>query len=47
MNPHGRVPVIDNDGTVVWEAQTILRYLAARYSRGRFWTDDPGERSQQ
>ena len=33
MNPHGRVPVIDDDGTVVWESQTILRYLAAKYAR--------------
>ena len=24
----------------------ILRYLAAKYGRGRFWSDDPGERSQ-
>jgi glutathione S-transferase len=46
MNPHGKVPVIDDDGTVVWESQTILRYLAARYGRGRFWSDDPGERSR-
>jgi glutathione S-transferase len=23
MNPHGRAPVIDDDGTVVWESQTI------------------------
>jgi len=47
MNPHGRVPVIDDDGTIVWESQTILRYLAARYGRGTaFWSDDPGERSQ-
>ena len=45
MNPHGRVPVIDDDGTVVWESQTILRYLAAKYGRGRFWSDDPGDRS--
>src|SRR5260370_31517616 len=30
MNPHGRVPVIDDGGTVVWESQTILRYLAAK-----------------
>ena len=45
MNPHGRVPVIDDDGTVVWESQTILRYVAATYGRGRFWSDDPGERS--
>jgi glutathione S-transferase len=46
MNPHGKVPVIDDDGTVVWESQTILRYLAARYGRGRFWADDAGERAR-
>jgi glutathione S-transferase len=45
MNPHGRVPVIDDDGVIVWESQTILRYLAAKYARGRFWSDDPAERS--
>lgn len=45
MNPHGRVPVIDDDGVIVWESQTILRYLAAKYGRGRFWSDDPAERS--
>lgn len=42
-NPHGRVPVIDDGGTVVWESHAILRYLAAR--AGRFWPDDPGTRS--
>lgn len=47
MNPHGRVPVIkDDDGTVAWESHSILRYLAARYGRLRFWDDDPGKRSQ-
>ena len=45
MNPHGRVPVIDHDGIIVWESQTILRYLAAKYAEGRFWSDNPGERS--
>jgi glutathione S-transferase len=45
MNPHGRVPVIDDAGSVVWESQTILRYLAAKYGHGRFWSDDPAERS--
>jgi glutathione S-transferase len=44
MNPHGRVPVIDEDGTVVWESHAILRYLAAR--DGRLWPADPAERSQ-
>jgi glutathione S-transferase len=45
MNPHGRVPVIDDDGTIVWESHSILRYLAARYGRGSFWSDDAAERS--
>ncbi|HEY1449302.1 MAG TPA: glutathione S-transferase family protein, partial [Caulobacteraceae bacterium] len=33
-NPHGRIPVIDDDGVVVWESNAIVRYLAARYSPG-------------
>lgn len=45
MNPHGRIPVIDDDGTVVWESHSILRFLAARYGRPDFWSDDPGTRS--
>ena len=46
MNPHGRVPVIDDGGLVVWESHTILRFLAARYGHGSFWSDDAGARSQ-
>ena len=46
MNPHGRVPVVVDGTTVVWESHAILRYLAARYGRGPFWSDDPAERSQ-
>jgi len=45
MNPHGKVPVIDDGGTVVWESHAILRYLAARYGRGSFFDDDPAKRS--
>jgi glutathione S-transferase len=45
MNPHGRVPVIDDEGTIVWESHAILRYLAACYGRGRFWSDDAAQRS--
>ncbi|ACA95737.1 MULTISPECIES: glutathione S-transferase family protein [Burkholderia cepacia complex] len=46
MNPHGRIPVIDDDGTVVWESHSILRYLAARHGRPGFWRDDPAEQSR-
>jgi glutathione S-transferase len=45
MNPHGRIPVIDDGGAIVWESHTILRYLAARYGPGRFWPKDPAARS--
>ena len=45
MNPHGRIPVIDDGGTVVWESHAILRYLAARHGKGTFWLEDAGLRS--
>jgi glutathione S-transferase len=45
MNPHGRVPVIDDAGKIVWESHTILRYLAARFGAEQFWPNDAGERS--
>jgi glutathione S-transferase len=46
MNPHGRVPVIDDDGVVVWESHAILRYLAARHGSEQYWSADAGIRSQ-
>jgi glutathione S-transferase len=45
MNPHGRVPVIDDEGKIVWESHTILRYLAARFGDGRFWSQEAADRS--
>ena len=45
LNPHGRVPVLQDGDLAVWESQTILRYLAARYGQGRFWSDDPAARA--
>ena len=33
LNPNGLVPTIDDDGFVVWESNTIVRYLAGRYAR--------------
>lgn len=37
MNPHGRVPVIDDGGLIVWESHAIIRYLAARHGAGGLW----------
>src|SRR5438132_4308637 len=46
MNPHGRIPVLQDGDTIVWESHTILRYLAARYGKPPLWSDDPATRSQ-
>ncbi|HEX6958788.1 MAG TPA: glutathione S-transferase family protein [Ferrovibrio sp.] len=47
LNPNGLVPSIeDADGTVVWESNAILRYLAARYGSGRLWPEDPVRRAE-
>jgi glutathione S-transferase len=39
INPNGLVPVIDDDGFVLWESNAIVRYLAARYTAGNLWPD--------
>jgi glutathione S-transferase len=46
MNPNHRVPVIDDDGTVVWESHAIVRYLAAKYGHGSLWPEDAGTRAR-
>jgi glutathione S-transferase len=45
MNAHGRVPVIVDGATTVWESHAILRYLAARPGDGTFWSEEPAVRS--
>lgn len=45
LNPHGRIPTIDDGGVVVWESNAIIRYLAAVYCRGSLWSEDPVERA--
>jgi glutathione S-transferase len=34
MNPNARIPVIEDDGFVLWESNTIVRYLAAKHGIG-------------
>ena len=46
MNPHGRVPVIDDDGVVVWESHAILHYLAAQHGGPVWWPSAPADRVQ-
>jgi glutathione S-transferase len=40
MNPNGKIPVIDDDGFVLWESNAIVRYLAATHGTGTLWPAD-------
>jgi len=40
MNPNSLVPTIEDDGFVLWESHTIVRYLAAKHAAGTLWPTD-------
>ena len=37
MNPCGQLPVIDDDGTMPYDSNAILVYLASKYDAGGDW----------
>ncbi|MFO0102559.1 MAG: glutathione S-transferase family protein [Betaproteobacteria bacterium] len=39
LNPNRLIPVIDDDGFVLWESNAIVRYLAARYATGTLYPE--------
>ena len=46
LNPNGLVPTLRDGNLVLWESHAIVRYLAARYSPGRLWLEDPVVRAE-
>jgi glutathione S-transferase len=46
LNPNGLVPVIEDAGTIVWESNAIVRYLAAQYGSDVLWSACPAERAR-
>ncbi len=46
MNPNGVVPTIDDGGRIIWESNSCVRYLSAKYAAGTLWPTDPGQRSK-
>jgi glutathione S-transferase len=36
LNPRGQLPVLEDDGTVVWDSMAILVYLARKYGNERW-----------
>ena len=45
-NPNGLVPTLEDGELVTWESNSIVRYLAARYGKGRLWPEDAAARAR-
>jgi glutathione S-transferase len=45
LNPNARVPVLDDDGLILWESMAINLYLADRYGKAPLWPSDPRDRA--
>jgi glutathione S-transferase len=45
LNPNARVPVLEDDGLVIWESMAINLYLGDRYGAAPLWPREPRERA--
>ena len=45
MNPNALVPTIEDGDLVLWESNTIVRYLAVKYGKSTLWIENPGKRA--
>ena len=41
LNPNGRMPVLEDDGFVLWESNAIQQYLGAKKPESGVWPADP------
>ncbi len=46
LNPNGLVPTIEDGQTVLWESNTIVRYLAAKHGMGTLYPEDLAKRAE-
>jgi len=46
LNPNGLVPTLEDGGLVLWESNTIVRYLASLHGQGTLEPADPKARAQ-
>jgi glutathione S-transferase len=41
LNPNGHIPVLEDNGHVVWESMAINLYLAEKYGKAPIWPSTP------
>ncbi len=46
MNPNALIPTIDDEGFVLWESNTILRYLASKHRCFNWYSQNLQQRAQ-
>ena len=46
LNPNGHVPVLEDEGVVVWESMAINLYLADKYGKNSLWPQDAAGRAE-
>ena len=46
VSPQGKVPVLVDDGLVVWDSLAIAEYAAERFPERRLWPQDPRMRAR-
>jgi glutathione S-transferase len=46
INPGGKVPVLDDDGLVVWDTLAIAEYLAEKFPAKKLWPADAAARAR-
>jgi glutathione S-transferase len=45
MNPNGLVPTVEDGATIIWESNTIMRYLASKHGAGKLYPTDLVQRT--
>jgi glutathione S-transferase len=46
LNPNGKVPTLVDGETVIWESNTILRYLATKNGKANLYPTDAAKRTE-
>ncbi len=46
LNPNGLVPTLEDGDLILWESNSIVRYLAGRYGPGKLEPKDPKARAR-